>query len=233
MVPAILGLIPARAGSQGVPGKHMKLLGGKPLIGYTFESALGSKLLETVALTTDCPEITAYTETFPGIEIPFLRPSHIAAHDTPSITFIQHALTYYTNIGRFFEYVCLLQATTPFRQNGLIDHVIQNFLDSKVESLATVRRFPDKYNPYWAFQMDSVGRIKPVITGSKIISQRQALPEVCRPDGQIYLASARMIQSGSLIDRDTIGLLNENGPDINIDTPADWEMAERWLSDGR
>lgn len=232
MLPAILGLIPARAGSQGVPGKHMKLLGGKPLIRYTFDSALRANWLHTIALSTDCPDIIEYAKGFPAIEIPFLRPSQLAAHDTPSVEVIQHAMTFYKNLGRHFDYICLLQATTPFRPNGLIDYAIQLLLDNKAESLVSIHRTPNRYNPYGSLRMDSKNRVTQVIPG-KVIPRRQDLPEAFHRDGQIYLTSVHMIERGEIMNPDTMGLLDEQGPDINIDTLEDWKLAENWLADER
>ena len=229
----ILGLIPARAGSRGVPGKHTKPLGGKPLIHYTFQSAVESKLLETIALSTNCQEITGTTKLFPDIEVPFVRPGYLAMDETPTILVIQHALTFYQSIGRSFDYVCLLQATTPFRKNGIIDKAIRYCLKANSDSLTTVRKVPSKYNPHWCFKISDDARLEPVIQESCLIPRRQELPDTYYRDGQIYITSVQMLEKGFLLNERTIGFLNENGPDINIDSMHDWNSAEKWLSDGK
>ena len=230
MAPKILGLIPARAGSQGVPGKHTKLLGSKSLIHYTFQSAIQSRLLDTVALSTDSDEIINAAKSFPDIEIPFVRPANLATDETPTVLVIQHALNFYQNIGQHFDYVCLLQATTPFRKDGLIDKAVSYFLHTNAESLTTVRRVPSKYNPHWCFEFNENAQLKPVMQESRLILRRQDLPDAYYRDGQIYIVSRKLVQNGLLLNEQTIGLINNEGPDINIDTIDDWNLAKKWLS---
>ena len=120
----ILGLIPARGGSKGIPGKNIKRLHGKPLLQYTFEAAKNSDLISRVILSSDDSEIIRVAEKI-GLEIPFVRPTALAADDTSSLEVVQHALNFFIQKGEKFDAVCLLQPTTPFRRNGLIDEVIE------------------------------------------------------------------------------------------------------------
>src|SRR5688572_25705510 len=112
--PKVLGLIPARMGSKGVPGKNMKLLGGTPLIQYTIEPALQSELLSTIFVSTDCPDTAGFAKCFNSIAVPFMRPAHLATDDTPMTDVVIHALDYAERNGYYFEYVLLLQPTCPF-----------------------------------------------------------------------------------------------------------------------
>lgn len=231
--PKILGLIPARAGSRGVPGKHMKLLGNKPLIEYTFRSALQARLLSKVILSTDSDEIINFAKDISGIEIPFKRPANFAMDNTPTISVINHALQHYRSAGQLFDFVCLLQPTTPFRSEDLIDRVINYLLKSGAESVVTVRKVPDNYHPNWLFSMDSNGKLKNARSDEKIIPRRQDLPAEYHRDGQVYIAATELIERGFLMGNNTHGFINEDGPGVNIDTPADWEMAENWLTNGK
>jgi CMP-N,N'-diacetyllegionaminic acid synthase len=231
--PKILGLIPARAGSEGIPGKHLKLLGGKPLIQYTIESALQSRYIANIALSTDCLEIIDFVNQYEKIEIPFLRPEHLSLADTPTLPVIQHVFKHFEDSGQQFDFVCLLQATTPFRCGKLIDSAIKFLLASGGESLVTVRETPLKFHPCWSFEMKADGTLTRLIPANEIIRRRQELPPTVYRDGQIYIMSAKMIKSGYLINDGTIGFLNDCGTDVNIDTAADWEQAERWLNNGK
>src|SRR5689334_23121274 len=87
----ILGLIPARGGSKGIPGKNLRPLGGKPLIAWTIEAALGSAHLGKVLVSTDSAEIAAVARSW-GASVPFLRPSELAQDTTPSFAVAEHAL---------------------------------------------------------------------------------------------------------------------------------------------
>src|SRR3954471_23023692 len=87
----VLGIIPARGGSKGVPRKNIRLLAGKPLLQYTAEAALGCKELIKVVLSTDDQEIAAAGRQC-GLEVPFLRPAELARDDTPTLPVLQHAV---------------------------------------------------------------------------------------------------------------------------------------------
>ena len=122
----ILGLIVARGGSKGIPGKNIKLLGGIPLLGYTIDSVKVSELLTKCILSSDSEEIIKAGKKF-GVEAPFKRPAEFAKDATASIEVIKHALKFFAASNEHFDAVCLLQPTTPFRSKGLIDDAIRKF----------------------------------------------------------------------------------------------------------
>src|ERR1041384_5143897 len=108
----VLGLIPARGGSKGVPRKNIRLLAGKPLLQYTAEAALSARKLARVILTTDDEEI-AETGRQCGLEVPFLRPAELAQDDTPTLPVMQHVVDWLEKQGEAYEAICLLQPTNP------------------------------------------------------------------------------------------------------------------------
>lgn len=228
-----LGLIPARGGSKGIPGKNIKLLHGKPLLQYTFESARNSKLLSRVILSSDDPEIIAVAEGL-GLEVPFQRPAALAADATSSLTVIKHALQFFAEKGENFDAVCLLQPTTPFRRNGLIDEAIDRFIAGGFDSLISVREVPAEFNPHWTFEEDKSGSLK-LATGEKqIISRRQDLPKAYHRDGAIYLTKTEVILEQYSLYGDKIGFIDTTeDPYVNIDTIQDWEEAERLVESGK
>ena len=128
----ILGIIPARGCSKGVPRKNIKLLGKKPLLQYTSEIALSSDLIDTLVLSSDDDEIIEVAKSL-GVEVPFKRPLNLATDAAPTLPVIQHALEYYKNIGKEFDAVCLLQTTSPFRTVEFLNKAIKKFI--KVLSL--------------------------------------------------------------------------------------------------
>lgn len=230
--PRILAVIPARKGSKGIAGKNLRMLGGKPLIHHTFQSASEAKLPDIVILSTDCPDIATSANTFPGIHIPFLRPETLGGDEVPTIKVLQHVVEYYDAANIAFDYVCLLQPTSPFRPSGLIDLAIETILTTQSDSLVSMKKVPDKYNPHWVYEnIDSQLRIS---TGEKeIIPRRQELPETFYRDGQIYISSADLIREGKILGENPICFLNHTGADINIDTIEDWKQAEIWIKNGR
>jgi CMP-N,N'-diacetyllegionaminic acid synthase len=220
----ILGIITARGGSKGVPGKNIKLLGGLPLLAYTAQSALATTHLTKVILSTDCPSIAAVAEQC-AIEVPFLRPETLATDTASSIAVVQHSVSYLENQGEFFDAVCLLQPTSPFRPKGFIDKAIQKFIQDGADALVSVLPVPHEFNPHWVFEPNEKGLLQ-IATGDKeIIKRRQDLPQAFFRDGSIYITKTSVIKEGSFYGTKLSYL--ENHPDfyVNIDALEDWEKA--------
>ena len=223
----ILGIIPARGGSKGVPNKNIKLLGGKPLLQYTADAALNTTLLTKVILSTDSKAIAAIGRSL-GLEVPFLRPIELATDTTSTLPVLQHAINYLQSLGEQYDAVCILQATSPFRPTGFIDKAIQKFISSDCDSLMSVLPVPHEYNPHWIFEPDAKGNLQ-IATGEKeIIKRRQDLPKAFIRDGSIYITKTNIIMEKNSIYGATIGYI-ESKPEnhCNIDTMNDWEIAER------
>ncbi|QYA24011.1 acylneuraminate cytidylyltransferase family protein [Gramella sp. MT6] len=220
----ILGLITARGGSKGIPGKNIKILGSIPLINYTIASAKESKLLSKIVLSSDDEEIMKISGQ-QGVEVPFKRPGELAEDNTPSLKVIQHALDFFKAKNENFDAICLLQPTTPFRRNGLIDDAIRKFISGNYDSLISVREIPTDFNPHWAFE-DHNGILR-IATGEKTpIPRRQELPKAYHRDGTIYITATRQIMEENSLLGDNIGFINTMADDyVNIDTISDWERA--------
>jgi CMP-N,N'-diacetyllegionaminic acid synthase len=225
----ILGLIPARGGSKGVPKKNIKLLGRKPLIEYTIDSAKDSKLLTQIVVSTDDEEIAIAAEIY-GCKPPFIRPAELAEDTSTSLEVVQHAIAFFESQNIFFDAVCLLQPTSPFREKGSIDKAITEFITKNADCLVSVLPIPHEFNPHWAFEETDKGLLK-IATGEEtIIPRRQALPTAFHRDGSIYLTKTEVIKNGSLYGK-TIAYIESN-PEfhVNIDTMKDWEKAEKLLT---
>ncbi|NER12176.1 acylneuraminate cytidylyltransferase family protein [Leptobacterium flavescens] len=226
----ILGLIPARGGSKGIPGKNIKLLRGKPLLEYTCNSVKKSKLLTQTVLSTEDPEIIAVAEKL-GIEVPFVRPSELSEDASPTIGVVKHALEYFRERDIYFDAVCLLQLTTPFREDGLIDKAVQKFRDQDLDALVSVLKVPHEYNPHWTFKTDDSDRLV-IATGEKdIISRRQELPAAYHRDGAIYITRSEIVLEQNSLYGSKLGYI-ESSPEkyINLDTMNDWKRAEALIS---
>jgi len=225
----ILAIIPARGGSKGVPKKNIKLLGKKPLIEYTINDAKNSKLITEIVVSTDNQEIAIEAE-IAGCKPPFIRPAEFAQDTSTSLEVVQHAIDFFESQNVFFDAVCLLQPTNPFREQGFIDKAIEKFITSKTDCLISVLPIPHEFNPHWAFEENEIGLLK-IATGEKnIITRRQELPKAFYRDGAIYITKTEVIKNGSLYG-ESIAYI-ENNPQfyVNIDTIEDWEKAEKLLT---
>src|SRR4051794_40245817 len=110
----VAALIPARGGSKSIPRKNIASVGGKPLIAWTIEAALGSKLLDRVYVSTDDEEIASVSRAC-GSEVPFMRPAELASDEAGSLGVALHALDWMAAHGGEPDYLLLLQPTSPLR----------------------------------------------------------------------------------------------------------------------
>lgn len=223
----VLAVIPARGGSKGVPGKNIKLLGNKPLLQYTAESALESRSITKVILSTDSEEIAKVGIQI-GLEVPFIRPSILAQDTTPTIEVLQHAIKFYEDQYVFFDLVCILQPTTPFRQKGFIDKAIEKFSHSNIDTLISVLEVPHQFNPHWVFEEKEKDVLRIATGDETIIPRRQDLPKSFYRDGSIYLIKKDLIVRDNTLFGEKIGYIeSEKNNFVNIDTLGDWLIAEK------
>lgn len=225
----VLGIVPARGGSKGVPRKNIRLLCGKPLIAYTAESALQAKRLDRVILSTEDPEIAAVGERC-GLDVPFMRPLELAEDETPTILVVMHALKTLNETGRHFDAICLLQPTNPLRTAAEIDHCVNLLESSGADSVVSVLRVPDIYNPKWTYLKNAEGSLELASGDSEPISRRQGLPAAFHREGSIYITRTRALHRfGNLYGRSIQPYEYDPLNSVNIDTIEDWQLAERKL----
>ncbi|XMO86566.1 acylneuraminate cytidylyltransferase family protein [Algibacter sp. AS12] len=229
----ILGIIPARGGSKTVPGKNIKLLEGKPLIQYTVDVAKESKYLTNLILSSDDDAIIKVANQL-NLEVPFKRPSNLAQDDSPTLPVIQHALSFYQDKGIYFDAICLLQATSPFKTTKFLDEAIKKFIESGADALVSVKKVPDEYNPHWTFKVNKVGGLELSTGEEKIIPRRQDLPTTYHRDGIIYLTKSRVILEENSLYGSTLAYIQSPlTSNVNIDTMEDWLKAENYLKNNK
>lgn len=226
----ILGLIPARGGSKGIPRKNIKLLEGKELIRYSIELGLTCPEISHLIVSTDDTEIAKISQ-LAGADIPFIRPANLASDQSPTIDTVIHAIDFFRQKNIHFDAVCLLQATTPFRNPEDVSQAIQKFIKRDADSLISVREVPHTYNPHWVFEEDKEKGFLKIATGEKsIISRRQDLPKTYYRDGSIYITKTAILMSqNSLYGNKIIHHEMANSSAINIDTMEDWAAAEAYI----
>jgi CMP-N-acetylneuraminic acid synthetase len=226
----VLGLVPARGGSKGVPRKNIRLLCGKPLIGYTAEAALNAKRLTRVILSTEDEEIAEIGRSC-GLETPFLRPAELAEDSSPMLPVVEHALRRLEDEGDSFDAVCLLQPTNPLRRAADIDGCIALLEETDADAVVTVLSVPLEYNPHWVYLLDESGLLRLSTGEAEPISRRQALPPALHRDGSIYVTRTRVVlEAKSLYGTRLAGYEADPERSVNIDTLTDWARAETLLS---
>lgn len=223
----ILGIVPARGGSKGIPHKNKKLLQGKPLLAYTIEQALKSKDLSNVIFTSEDISLIKIAEQY-GISVPFIRPQELSEDSSSSLSVIQHAVGALKQQGKFYDAICLLQVTTPFRTAQFIDEAIKKFRNTNADALVSVVKVPHQFNPHWIFKKIENNTIQLFSEAENIIGRRQDLPEYYVRDGSIYLTKTETILNKNSLYGDTLGFIeNISKHHVNIDSMEDWKLAER------
>lgn len=222
-LPRLLAIVPARGGSKGIPGKNIKPLAGRPLIGWTLDSARQSGVIDRLLVSTDSPEIAAVAAAL-GAPVPWLRPAELARDESPSIGFVLHALDRLAAEGYAPEAVILLQPTSPFRSAGSIRQAVELYAKEGAESLVSVSAVA-KHPWICAFIKD--GRLQPVLPGAPKFTRRQEMPPAYAPDGSIYITSpARLRSAKEFVSPDSVAFVSPPRESPDLDTPQDWAVAE-------
>ncbi len=231
----VLGVITARGGSKGIPGKNLKPLGGKPLIAYTIEAAQQSGVFDRLILSTDDPAI-ADTARARGCDVPFTRPAELAYDDTPHLPVMQHAVRWLEeHDGYVSDYTMILQPTSPMRQPHHIREAVDLIAASGADSVVSVSDVPAHYHPMRTLRVDASGGAMLFVTGEPVrrrINRRQDLPAVCAMNGAIYLFRTAVLFDAepSLYGARSSAYFMPPPYGISIDTPDDWAEAERALN---
>lgn len=225
----VLGLIPARGGSKGVPRKNIKSLCGRPLLAYTAEAALASRRLSRVILSTEDEEIAEVGRSC-GLEIPFLRPIELARDETPMLPVAQHAVRSLEERGDHFDAICLLQPTNPLRSPDDIDACIELLEGSDADAIVTTLQVPNEYNPHWVYFRDEQGCLHLSTGEDSPIPRRQELPPAFHREGSVYVTRREtLMERNSFYGARLLGYEMAPNRSVNIDTPEDWLRAERLI----
>ena len=221
---SFLAVIPARGGSKRLPGKNIQELEGKPLIAWTIEAALGSAYVTETLVSTDHPETEEVARRY-GASVPFIRPHDLAADLTPTFDVIKHALEFYASNGKKYDFLILLQPTSPLRSASYIDDAVNLLKSKEADAIISVSQM--EHSPYWSNTLpkdDSMGAfLKDEIEGMP----SQALETYYRLNGAIYICnSSRLLKEKTLFLKDNIFAYRmDKQSSIDIDDEIDFLMA--------
>ncbi len=220
----ILGLIPARGGSKGLPRKNIKPLLGKPLIAWTIKQALASKYLDIVVVSTDDKEIAKISKKY-GAEVPFMRPKELASDKAQGIEVVLHAIDWMEKNDKQYDLLMLLQPTSPLRRSEDIDKVIE--LSFLKEAKAIVSVCETDHHPLWANTLPEDGCMKDFIRKEIMNKNKQELPVFYKLNGAIYLAYCNYLkEQESFFGEKTFAYIMPKSRSIDIDDEIDFELAQ-------
>jgi CMP-N-acetylneuraminic acid synthetase len=225
----VLGIVPARGGSKGIPRKNLAPLAGRPLLAYTASAALRSKRLSRVVLSTDDEEIASVGAGY-GLEVPFMRPARLSGDDVPTIDVLQDVVSRLESAGECYDAVFTLQPTTPFRRpediDGPIELLEQTAADSVISFVDVGERHPARMKI-----IDADGRVHDPPFAEAIECQcRQQLPPLYLREGSVYLTRHDVLmRDHSVRGRDCRAWVVPRERACNIDDPFDLFLAEQMI----
>lgn len=223
MKPTFLAVIPARGGSKGVPRKNIKELAGKPLIAWTIEEAKKSKFIDRIILSSEDAEIIEVAKRY-GCDVPFTRPVELAQDETPGIAPILHAIEQCPD----YDFVVLLQPTSPLRTVEDIDGAIETLFEKKADFCVSVTE--SDQSPYWMYNLDINGKMNPVIKQDNFAFRRQDLPKAFSLNGAVYVANTEQLKvTKSFLTSDTVGYVMEKERSYDIDTEEDFFLCQQMI----
>lgn len=228
----IVGVIPARGGSVGVPLKNIRELCGKPLIYYVIKAALASKYLRRVIVSTDHEEIARISREY-GAEVPFRRPADIS-EDVPTEFVIQHAVKFIEKEeGKKTDIVVTLQTTTPLLNNKDIDATIEKLVKEGLDSVITVKEV-EEY-PAWMVKVNDKGLIEP-FPGQDLLGEitvRQNLEKLYIPNGGVYVTKRDVLmKEDRIIGKKCGAIVMPLERSVDIDTVLDFKIIETIMREG-
>jgi CMP-N,N'-diacetyllegionaminic acid synthase len=220
----VLGVIPARGGSKGVPGKNIRDLCGKPMIAWTIDEAKKSAYLDRVIVSSDDESIIEIAKLY-GADVPFTRPAELARDDTPGVEPVLHALGELPG----YDFVVLLQPTSPLRQAADIDGCIEKCVRTGANACVSV--VEPEHHPNWMFTIEKDGYMYPLNQNEEMYGRRQELPMVYALNGAVYVAKVSWLESNrAFLGKGVQAYVMSRDNSIDVDTELDLRLAALLLA---
>ena len=221
----ILGLVAARGGSKGLPGKNIRPLCGKPLVAWSIDAGKAAPSLDAVVVSTD-DEAIADVARRAGAEVPFLRPASLAGDLASSIDVVLHAVDWLAAAGRNFDIVVLLEPTSPLRAPEDIERGLARLIESKAGSVVSMCRAGSAH-PAFMFRQGADRRLRPFMERQPTGLRRQEIDELYFLDGTLYASRIGVLRTKrSFYHDDTVGYEVSKWKSLEIDDLDDFHMVE-------
>jgi CMP-N,N'-diacetyllegionaminic acid synthase len=231
-VPSVVALIPARSGSERVPGKNIRPLAGHPLIAYAIATARSAGIFDRVVCSTDSSQIAGLVQRY-GAEVPFLRPAEYATATSPDIEWIAYTLE---RLEEHYDLFAIVRATNPFRGPDALRRGLEQLLATpEADSIRAVERVKQHPGKMWIVE----GRtMRPLLDQSHLdvawhAGQYQALPEVYVQNSALEIAWSRVVfATGTREGRTVAPFFTTGFEGFNVDDEEDWERARALVKTG-
>ena len=231
-MPSVVAFVPARAGSERVPGKNVRRLAGHPLLAYAIATARVSGIAERIICSTDSEEIADVARWY-GADVPFLRPSEYATSTSPDIEWLTYTLA---ELSERYDLFALVRATNPFRGPGVLRRGLEQLLATpqadSIRAVELVKQHPGKM---WVLEGETM---RPLLDQAHLeaawhAGQYQALPRVYVQNSALEIAWTRVVtETGTREGRVLTPYLTEGYEGFNVDDEEDWARAEALVASG-
>ena len=220
-----LAVIPVRGGSKGIPRKNIKPLAGRPLVAWTIEAAKQSEYLDRCVVSTEDAEIKTVAEAWGGEVLD--RPEELARDDTPGVEPILHAIS----VMQKYDYVVVLQATSPLRGADDIDACIRQAIEKNAPCCVSVTEAG--VSPFWMYKRETDDRMQPLIALDKEQwYQRQKLPKVYQLNGAVYVVDCDYVRENrTVVGNGFTGYIMPKERSYDIDEPVDFLICEHFMKE--
>jgi CMP-N,N'-diacetyllegionaminic acid synthase len=227
----VLAIVPARGGSKGIPLKNIRLVGGKPLLGWTLEIASQTPGITDICVTTDHHQIRSVASRYPGVGV-VRRPDELAGDRVPDAPVLQHATEIVeAEIGLKFDVIVMLQVTSPLRTVDDITECLELLAATDCDSVWTVSVTDSHYHPLKQLVMHKGAFLEFYDERGSVVIARQELDQVYHRNGACYAVKRDFLMgSSTLHSPNRTKALVSRGERINIDTEADLLRADQVLS---
>ncbi len=224
--PRVLGLITARGGSKGLPGKNIKLLCGKPLIAWTIDTALRSQIINDVIVSTDCKNIASIAVQC-GAEVPFIRPAEYATDEATSFDAIEHAVSWLSECNRHYDYLVLLEPTSPLRDADDVDSAIREMISKNASSIVSICETTVTHPVFMYYKEESLGKLIPFVKNNSRSLRRQDVDLLYHLEGSIYASKVdTLLAKKGFYHEETIGFEMPKWKSPEIDDEVDFLLVE-------
>jgi len=219
-----LAIIPARGGSKRLPRKNILNLCGKPLISWSIEAGLKSKYIDKVVVSSDDIEILNISNEF-KVQV-IKRPNELASDTSTSFDVVQHAID---NLESY-EYILLLQPTSPLRNENHIDKAIEILEEKNADAVISVCEM--NHNPLWSNTLDDSLSMEGFIGNNLLNNSSQDLKKYYRLNGAIYLCKTDKLlkEKSFFLKKNIFAYVMNSNNSIDIDRKEDFELASLYLS---
>jgi CMP-N,N'-diacetyllegionaminic acid synthase len=226
VTPSLVAFVPARSGSERVPGKNIRVLGGHPLLAYSIATGQQSGAARVVC-STDSEEIAAIARWY-GADV-VIRPAELATSTSPDIQWLRHA---FAELDERYDLFAILRPTSPFRGPETVRRALEQLLaHPDADSIRAVEPVTEHPGKMWVLEGDAM---RPLLDQSGLAvpwhdSQFKSLQPVYIQNSSLEIAWSRVVDEGTLGGRVRLPFITEVDEGFSIDLEEEWEIVRGWV----